>query len=99
MRKTLCLQQDIFVAQCISALETSLPPIFARRAIPKYFGEAIALGTIANLGKDGPPYVQQGRNAIYEKRTFLEWFQLYLEGGVKGARKIQCDEEQCTQKQ
>ncbi len=78
-----------FIELCLESLRTSLPPIFARRVLPKYLGGAIALGTIANLGKDGPPYVQQGRNAIYEKESFLKWFQLYLEGGIKAVKTLE----------
>lgn len=55
-------------------LEKSLPPVFARRAIPKLFGDSLTVGTLANLGKNGPPFVRQGRHAVYERESFLAWY-------------------------
>ena len=73
------LEQDI-----IDNLRKVLPPVFARKDIPRFFGRSIATGTLANLGlKFGPPYVRRGRNAIYEKESFLTWFQGWLTGEDK----------------
>lgn len=80
--------EDSFIKQCVESLRVVLPPIFARRVLPKYLGGVIAVGTIANLGKDGPPYIQQGRNAVYEKESFLQWLKVYLEGGIKKVKKV-----------
>ena len=67
-----------FIDITINALARELPPIFARREVPKLLGGSIASGTLANLGKDGPPYIKRGRNAIYEKSTFLKWLKEWL---------------------
>lgn len=64
----------------VLALEKSLPPVFARKDIPRFFGGSLAVGTIANLGKAGPPYVRRGRHAIYERTAFLAWYRSWLSG-------------------
>lgn len=69
---------DDRIQRIIQKLEESLPPIFTRTAVPKLLGGAIAAGTLANLGKDGPPYVRAGHHVIYEKLEFLEWFRVWL---------------------
>lgn len=69
-----------FIEKMFDTLEETLPPIFARREVPKLLGGSIATGTLANLGKDGPPYIRRGRNAIYEKTSFLEWLRRWLTG-------------------
>lgn len=66
------------VHQIIEKLEESLPPIFTRSAVPKLLGGAIAAGTLANLGKAGPPYIRSGHHVIYEKGEFLVWFRGWL---------------------
>ncbi len=66
------------IYKIIEKLEESLPPIFTRSAVPRLLGGAIAAGTLANLGKDGPPYVRSGHHVIYEKGEFLEWFRVWL---------------------
>lgn len=67
--------QDEFtlIDRAIQQLEKELPAIFARHAIGKLLGGAIAPGTLANLGKDGPPYMLLGRNAVFERSSFLQW--------------------------
>ncbi|MCB6543265.1 hypothetical protein LI168_14195 [Desulfovibrio desulfuricans] len=69
----------------VSALEKSLPPVFARKDIPRFLGGSLAVGTIANLGKAGPPYVRRGRHAIYERDAFLAWYRSWLAGGTDPA--------------
>ena len=70
----------------LGSLQSNLPDVFSRKAVPDYFGKTISVGTIANLGADGPPFVRNGRNAIYEKESFLKWFRRYLEGGIKAVK-------------
>lgn len=72
-----------FLETMFETLEKTLPPIFARRHIAKLLGGSIASGTLANMGKDGPPYVRRGRNAIYEKSTFLKWLRAWLEASAE----------------
>lgn len=59
--------------QALESLEKNLPDVFARKEVGRLLGGAIAPGTLANLGKDGPDYFFINRNAVYEKRTFLDW--------------------------
>ena len=69
----------------VLALEKSLPPVFARKEIPRFLGGSLAVGTIANLGKAGPPYVRRGRHAIYERTAFLGWYRSWLTGEITPA--------------
>ena len=69
----------------VFALEKALPPVFARKDIPRFFGGSLAVGTIANLGKAGPPYVRRGRHAIYERAAFLVWYRSWLAGETNPA--------------
>lgn len=60
----------------LNKLQEILPPFFARKDIPIYFGSIISRGTLANLGKEnGPPYELIGKKAVYEKETFLNWLE------------------------
>lgn len=77
-KKQVSCGDDGRIQRIIQKLEESLPPIFTRTAVPKLLGGAIAAGTLANLGKDGPPYVRSGHHVIYEKGEFLEWFRAWL---------------------
>jgi hypothetical protein len=65
----------------INALKRSLPPIFARREVPRLLGGLLPVGTLANLGSAsaGPPYRIVKRHAVYEKDSFLSWFSTYLD--------------------
>ena len=70
---------DKFVEGILTSLAQELPPIFARKDIPRFFGSSLTVGTLANLGASkGPPYIRRGRHAIYEKETFLSWFRTWL---------------------
>jgi len=62
----------------INTLEKNLPPIFTRNQLPKLTGGFLNIGTLANLGNEGPPYKRTKRHALYEKTTFLEWLRKYL---------------------
>lgn len=62
----------------LSNAARKLPPIFARKAVPKLLGNAIAAGKLANLGKIGPPYFFVGRNAVYDRKEFLEWLKIQI---------------------
>lgn len=69
----------LLVEQVIAALKEELPPVIARKELPKYLGGTLAKGTLANLGlKSGPPYVRRGKHAIYEKTSFLAWYREWL---------------------
>ncbi len=65
--------RESFTGMVIQKLRDSLPAVFSRREVPKLLGGAIATGTLANLGKEGPQYLIINKNAVYEKDTFLEW--------------------------
>ena len=65
---------DILIEAAITGLEASMPAVFARREIPKYVGGSLTVGTLANLGKDGPPYFLINKHATYEKNSFLKWY-------------------------
>lgn len=67
-------QDDTLIEDAITGLEASMPAVFARREIPKYVGGSLTVGTLANLGKDGPPYFLLNKHATYEKNSFLKWY-------------------------
>lgn len=73
------------VEEMVRGLLAALPPVFARRDLPKYFGSSLPVGTIANLGKAGPPYIRRGRHAIYERTAFLGWYRSWLAGEITPA--------------
>ena len=56
------------------SLDDTLPPIFRRKDVPRLFGGCIAVGTLANLGRQGPPFFRQGRHVVYERDSFLNWY-------------------------
>lgn len=62
----------------IEGLEASLPAVIARKAIPKYFGGSLSVGTLANLGKDGPDYFLVNKHATYEKQSLLKWYRAQI---------------------
>lgn len=67
-------KDDTLIEAAITSLEASMPAVIARREIPKYVGGTLSVGTLANLGKDGPPYFLVNKHATYEKKSFLEWY-------------------------
>jgi hypothetical protein len=69
---------DLLPEYIIRSLEASLPPIFTRREIPRLTGGVLCVGTLANLGKNGPPYVRTQRHAVYERDSFMAWFRSYI---------------------
>lgn len=75
MEKNMAASQNktTLIDDALAGLEKELPAIFARHEAGKLLGGAIAPGTLANLGKDGPPYLFVGRNAVFEKASFLKW--------------------------
>lgn len=74
-----------FIENAILALQCTLPTVFARKEVPKLLGNTISAGTLANFASEGygPPCIRNGRNAIYERESFLNWFCMYLEGGTQ----------------
>jgi hypothetical protein len=62
------------IESAMAGLESSLPAVIARREIPKYVGGTLTVGTLANLGKNGPPYFMFHKHATYEKKSFLAWY-------------------------
>lgn len=62
-----------FTEMVLHKLRERLPAVFSRREVQKLLGGAIAPGTLANLGKDGPRYLIISKNAVYEKDSFLDW--------------------------
>ncbi len=81
--------QVIEIDYIFEKLSRELPLIFARKDIPKYLGKSISIGTLANATSAGygPPCIRNGRNTIYEKESFLEWFKVYLKGGLKAIKE------------
>lgn len=67
-------QDETLIEAAISGLEAAMPAVFTRREIPKYVGGSLSVGTLANLGKDGPPYFLVNKHATYEKKSFLQWY-------------------------
>lgn len=67
-----------FVDEIIATLEKELPPIFARGQLPYLLGGALTIGSVANMQKNGPPYVINSRKAIYSRPSFLAWYRQYL---------------------
>lgn len=67
------------IDEAIARLEKELPPIFARQKVKELLGGAIAPGTLANLGRNGPPYILVGRNAVFERTSFLAWLRTRME--------------------
>lgn len=66
----------------IHGLEQELPVTFQRRDIPRYIGNSLAVGTLANIAaKNGPPFIRKGNKAIYERSSFLEWYAKWLASG------------------
>lgn len=54
-------------------LSSNLPAVFARGAVPTLLGGAISAGTLANLGRDGPPSFLLNGHIVYERDTFIHW--------------------------
>ena len=67
-----------FIDNTLNILREAIPIIFRRKDIPKLFGGCLAVGTLANLGKNGPPYARQGKHAVYERDSFLLWYRSLL---------------------
>ncbi len=84
------ITKDFNVDHILSKLLIALPPIFSRKEVPNLLGGSISVGTLANAecGGYGPPCVRNCRNCIYEKDSFLQWFKVYLEGGLKGVQAV-----------
>ena len=79
MHNTDYARKKDFIDKTIESLHKIIPVIFRRKDIPKLFGECISVGNMANLGSNGPPFMRQGRHAIYERETFLLWYRTQLE--------------------
>jgi hypothetical protein len=71
-------QDSDVIEAALAGLEASLPAVIARKEIPKYVGGSISVGTLANLGKNGPPYFLVNKHATYEKKSFLAWYRAQI---------------------
>ncbi len=71
-------QDNDLIETAIAGLDASMPAVIARREIPKYVGGSLSVGTLANLGKDGPPYFLVNKHATYEKKSFLNWYRAQI---------------------
>lgn len=60
-------------------LRQELPHSFSRRDIPRFFGGALHVRTLANLESQGkgPKKYTSGRKVIYLRDEFLEWLAGY----------------------
>jgi len=72
------MQINLLVEDVLGALQSELPPIFVRAEIPRLTGGLLRVGTLANLGDDGPPFIRTRRHALYERASFLRWLHGYL---------------------
>ena len=54
---------------------STIPPIIPRQDIPKWFGNIISKGYLANLASigKGPSYIKSGRKILYRRDVFIEW--------------------------
>lgn len=75
---------EAFVDTLFVRLANELPVAFTRREAAKLLGGVVCAGTLANLGKDGPPFVRMGRHAVYEKASFLEWLRTRVRNSSEG---------------
>lgn len=72
-------RQD-FIRQAIASLMESMPATFPRNKVHDVTGGMITGTHMANLASlgDTPLYGQPGKKIVYEKNTFLKWFEGYL---------------------
>lgn len=64
------------IDQLIAELDRSLPPVFARSKVDRYFGGLFTPGYLATLDSagNGPEgAIRCGRHMVYQKKPFLEW--------------------------
>lgn len=76
------------VEELVRGLRSELPPVFARRDLPRYLGSSLPVGTLANMGKAGPPFLRHRRHAIYEREAFLSWYIQWLLNGNVSTIKV-----------
>ncbi len=70
---------NLNVNKVIEELEVVMPAIVLLSDIPKYTGNAITVGTLANRSGDSDlPYFMVGKKATYLKDDFLKFFKNYL---------------------
>ncbi len=71
-------QRDAFFDNLLQ----SLPPVFPRKDIPKYLGNLLSVGYIANLDSAGlgPESRRVGGNVVYERESFVLWLVSRTEG-------------------
>lgn len=65
--------QDSF----FQTLLNDLPPIIPRKELPKYIGNLISVGYLANLDSAGlgPEYRRIGGSVVYERESFVQWLE------------------------
>ena len=64
------------IDQLIAELDRSLPPVFARSKVDRYFGGLFTPGYLATLDSEGngpAGAIRCGRHMAYQKKPFLEW--------------------------
>ena len=63
----------------IKALREELPAVFGRTAIEKLIPGTYTEKTLANMATKGigPPCFKQGRKVMYERESFMDWFEAY----------------------
>ncbi len=56
-------------------LLTELPPIIPRKELPKYLGNLLSVGYMANLDSagQGPDSRRIGGHVVYERDSFVTW--------------------------
>lgn len=74
------------IESILSKLESELPAIISRSAVPKLTGGLVAAGTLANADSrgDGPAGMfYMGRRAVYPRAALLSWLRRRMRPGRK----------------
>ena len=85
MSRELTADEQEFVA----TLAGALPPVIARKDVPRFLGGMVASKTLANADESGGgPTVayKVGRSIVYRTDSLLEWIVLRL--GVRRKRDV-----------
>ncbi|WP_419780314.1 hypothetical protein [Maridesulfovibrio sp.] len=66
-------RQDTFFKNLLA----ELPPIIPRKELPKYLGNLISVGYMANLDSagHGPESRRIGGHVVYERDSFVQWLE------------------------
>ena len=70
------MQRQI-ITTLINELRKDLPPAFGRKHICGRLPGWLSVGGLANAdaARQGPPRVRCGKTCLYERESFLKWFE------------------------